>query len=627
MALASALVWKEHCIECAVPDCYAVCPLFVARADNKCARFVYGIYANTRFSGLFDFGADVHFRRWGKLEARLVGGADSPRRLRQFTRLDRATLSVLSPIASGLARVEPKRKLNGLYRVVSERAIARATRVRSGAARFDDFVIEVYNPNPGPVGLIVEVQQDHPVYRTSVLLAPGPNLHRIAYQELEGFLEGPGGRLLVYPENDAEVRLVFQWLDLVRYTSRSEAGIRESSSATRVSISILPDQATGTQQSAAQPPDPRGSGRPEPASKVKCVAWDLDNTLWSGVLVEDGPAALTLRPGVVELIKDFDARGILNTIVSKNDHELAWQKVTELGLSEYFVSPAINWGPKSANLKAIAEILNIDISTFVLIDDSAFERGEVASALPQVRVVAETEIGMLLRRPEFDVPVSAESAGRRLSYLAEDKRRAIAASSGDSYEDFLTSCEMKTVLFAPTSPDERERVLELLLRSNQLNLSTRRYTQSELEAVLADKSILSLGFRCSDKFGDYGIVGFLTISMAGTTPFLRDLVISCQIAKKKVENAIFKWLVTNLGTAGATNLEAGYIPTPRDHVLLDTLREVGFVLDTERDGIQTLNLAFDHEIPAGAIVEIDANRVKIPPPIAGPGNDRRAATP
>ncbi len=586
---------------------------------------MYGIYANTRFNGLFDFGADVHFRRWGKLEARLVGGADSPRRLRQFALLDRATLSVVSPIASGLARVDPKRKLNGLYRAVSERAIARVTRPRSrGGARFDDFVIEVYNPNPEPVGLIVEVQRDRPVYRTSVLLAPGPNLHRIAYRELEGFLGGQGGRLLVYPENDAEVRLVFQWLDLVRYTSRSEAGPKASKSPARASIPILPDEGMGKQEFAAQPADPRGSGRPDPATKVKCLAWDLDNTLWSGVLVEDGPAALNLRPGVVELIKDLDARGILNTIVSKNDHDMAWQKVTDLGLAEYFVSPAINWGPKSANLKAIAEVLNIDISTFVLIDDSAFERGEVAAALPQVRVVAETEIGMLMGRPEFDVPVSVESAGRRLSYLAEDKRRAIAASSGDSYEEFLKSCEMKTVLFAPTNPDERERVLELLLRSNQLNLSTRRYTESELEAVLADNSILSLAFRCSDKFGDYGIVGFLTISMAGTTPFLRDLVISCRIAKKKVENAIFTWLVTNLGATGAANLEAGYLPTPRNHVLLDTLTEVGFVLDNERDGIQTLNLTFDREIPAGAIVDVVANGVQMPSPTAGPGK-RRAA--
>jgi FkbH-like protein len=618
--LVRSLVWAEHCIECAIPDCYAVCPLYVERADHKCARFKFGIYANPRFGGLFEFGADVHFRRWGRLEAPLGGGAASPRRLRQFAKIERVALALINPVAGALERVDPKRKLNGVYRVASDYGLARAT--RRGAyrtARFDEFVIEVFNPNPDPVGLIIEVQQDHPVFRTSFRLEPGANVQRIPAGDLGAALDGPGGRLLVYPENDAEVRLIFRWLDLVRYKpGRRPAGL-ETTTTSRPNSLARP---TGASRAAHLPVIDRAAAapaakhvadaKPTPAAKVKCVAWDLDNTLWSGVLVEDGPAALAVRPGVVELIKALDERGILNTIVSKNDHDPAWGKVTELGLNEYFVSPAINWGPKSANLKAVAELLNFNVDTFVMIDDSAFERAEVASELPQVRVVAETEIATLLERPEFDVPVSSESKQRRFSYLAEDTRRAIAASTGGSYEDFLKGCEMKTELFHPTSPEQRERVLELLLRSNQLNLSTRRYTSEELAALLADEAVLSLGFECSDRYGEYGIVGFLAVSMAGPVPILRDLVISCRVAKKKVENAIFKWLATQFSSRGIANLEAGYVPTSRNHVLLDALTEVGFAPTVERDGMQILDLVLDREVPAGKIVEIEAAAVAIP---------------
>ncbi|HLO35523.1 MAG TPA: HAD-IIIC family phosphatase, partial [Candidatus Deferrimicrobium sp.] len=391
--LAKAFVWAEHCIECAIPDCYAVCPLYVARRDKKCARFTYGIYANPKFAGLLDRGADVHFRRWGRLEAPIAAGAASPRRLRQLAKLDRAAVSAVNRVAAALEPIDPKRRLNGVYRILANEGLARSTRRSSnGASRFDDFVVEVFNPNLESVNLIVEVQHDRPVFRTSFLLEPGANLHRIPVADMNGALDSGVGRLLVYPENDAEVRLIFRWLDLVRYTPAMRARLSDDSTggiAIAVPSADRPTSppATGASAAPAAPTSPV-----EPAAKVKCVAWDLDNTVWSGVLVEDGPAALTVRPGVVELIRQLDERGILNTIVSKNDHDPAWAKVTELELAEYFVSPAINWGPKSASLRAVAEVLNINLDTFVLIDDQAFERAEVASELPQVRVVADTEI-------------------------------------------------------------------------------------------------------------------------------------------------------------------------------------------------------------------------------------------
>src|SRR5438105_10164366 len=170
----------------------------------------------------------------------------------------------------------------------------------------------------------------------------------------------------------------------------------------------------------AEAPDGAGSAQAAaPADKVKCVAWDLDNTLWEGTLLEDGPDGCRLRPEVRALIERLDERGILQTAVSKNDHDDAWAVVERLGLQDYFLYPAINWGQKSANLKQIAERLNIGIDTFAFVDDSPFERAEVAAALPMVRVYSPEQLAGLLERPELDVPVTEMSRKRRLSYLAE----------------------------------------------------------------------------------------------------------------------------------------------------------------------------------------------------------------
>src|SRR6185503_15752015 len=109
---AYALLWMEHCIECAIPDCYSVCPLYVERRDRKCARLRYGIYPNPDFRGLFEFGADVHFRRWGKLESKLDYGTASPAELRRLLQRDRGVLAIVNPIASALEPLNPQRRLN-----------------------------------------------------------------------------------------------------------------------------------------------------------------------------------------------------------------------------------------------------------------------------------------------------------------------------------------------------------------------------------------------------------------------------------------------------------------------------------------------------------------------------------
>jgi HAD superfamily phosphatase (TIGR01681 family) len=172
---------------------------------------------------------------------------------------------------------------------------------------------------------------------------PGYNLVRIPWSQ---FCFDPSlGQvcLAVFPAEDCAPRMIFTWLDLVRLRAHPGAG-----------------------SGGEPPPEP-------PAAKVKCVAWDLDNTLWSGILVEDGPERIRLRPEVLAVIQELDQRGIIHTIVSKNTHEQAWAVLQALGLADYFVFPAINWGSKSANLRQVAKRINIGLDSFAFVDDTPFE--------------------------------------------------------------------------------------------------------------------------------------------------------------------------------------------------------------------------------------------------------------
>ena len=133
--------------------------------------------------------------------------------------------------------------------------------------------------------------------------------------------------------------------------------------------------------------------------KIKCVVWDLDNTIWNGVLIED--SNVTLRSGIKDIMDVLDQRGILQSIASKNDHDLAMSKLRELGLHEYFLYPQINWGPKSVSAKEIAKLINIGIDTLAFIDDQAFERDEVNFENRQVLCIDSTNLEHLLDMPEM----------------------------------------------------------------------------------------------------------------------------------------------------------------------------------------------------------------------------------
>ena len=377
------LRWEEHCLECAAPSCFKTCDLFVPRADRMCARFYWGIRKKPRFKGLFEFGAELKFRRWAHLKATFTPHMVSPRFVRHLSTRDLSILRVINPIASIYNPLMPVRKtnLNIMYnRLRAAWLDQKVARKAVSSVEPDDFVVEVFNPTDRDVRFVLELADSSRAYtRHAVLLQPGHNLQTFPWSSFWVPEKADGElRFKFYPENDQEVPIIVTWLYPVKWA------------------------------------EGRGlSGHRRPAAKVKCVVWDLDNTVWNGTLVEDNPERLTLRENVLSTIEALDRRGVLQSIASKNDHDAAWRVLERLSISRFFIAPEIHWNRKSESLKNIAHNLNIGIDTFAFLDDSDFEREEVSTRLPEVRVFGLDAIPHLLDRPEFQMPETIESARRR----------------------------------------------------------------------------------------------------------------------------------------------------------------------------------------------------------------------
>jgi len=406
---------------------------------------------------------------------------------------------------------------------------------------FDEFVVEAFNPTNRFFRVIVEMIQDQLVVsRNSLPMNPGYNRTSLPFSSLNLDLSRGEGKVDLIMDADYEGRLIFTVLDFVKCRRRAASD----------AIPMVP------------------------VEKIKCVVWDLDNTLWDGILVEDGLDGIHLRPQMVAAIQRLDERGVLHSIASKNDSHSAWHAIIHFGLQDYFLYPSINWGPKSESLRSIAEALNISLDSFAFVDDSEAERQEVSSAWPQVRTLSDQEIDAFLEAFPLQAAVTEESRKRRFSYLTEVQRQRKVAEAGNK-DDFLRDCQLVISIFSPHEPADVERCLELLQRTNQINLSTERYSKEKLCELLQDSHHVCIAMRAHDRFGDYGLIGFSAIKLTAYAT-LHDFVLSCRVVQKRVEEHWLQWLLNFLKARGYPLLHATYIPTKRNKVLLDTMQGVGF---------------------------------------------------
>jgi FkbH-like protein len=316
------------------------------------------------------------------------------------------------------------------------------------------------------------------------------------------------------------------------------------------------------------------------AGTAKCVVWDLDNTVWDGVLLEDGDA-VRLRPEVEEILQTLDERGILHSIASRNEHDHAWAKLEELGLDHYFIYPKIHWNPKSSSVAAIAEDINIGIDTLVFVDDQPHERDEVTFAHPQVTCVDSADLSVLLEMPELQPRfITSDSRIRREMYQADIARNAIEHEFEGPKEEFLRTLDM-TFRISPAGPDDLQRAEELTVRTNQLNATGYTYGYEELEELSRSDDHILLVCSLDDKHGTYGKIGLALVEkndraeQGGEIWTILLMLMSCRVMAKGVGTVLMNHLLRLAKDAGA-RLQAEFVPTDRNRQMLITYKFAGF---------------------------------------------------
>ncbi|XVS61314.1 HAD-IIIC family phosphatase [Actinosynnema sp. CA-299493] len=317
---------------------------------------------------------------------------------------------------------------------------------------------------------------------------------------------------------------------------------------------------------------------------VKCLVWDLDDTLWDGVVLEgDRPVP---RPEAVAALKALDERGILHAVASRGDHAVALAHLAEHGLEGMFCALEVGWGAKSEAVRRIAEGLNIGLDTVAFADNDAVERAEVASALPQVRCYPAEQVGRLASLPEFQPgAVTAESRRRRESYLTERRRVQAQERFGGSAVEFLASLELELTV-APATEADLDRAGELTVRTHQLNTTGVTFDVAELRALCASASHEVLVARLRDRFGDYGTIGLAVVAHVGGDAVLELLLMSCRVMSRGVGAVLLGDIVRDAVARGRRPV-ARFLRTPVNQVMLVTLRFAGFEV-VEQDGDRLL---------------------------------------
>jgi methoxymalonate biosynthesis protein len=334
---------------------------------------------------------------------------------------------------------------------------------------------------------------------------------------------------------------------------------------------------------------------------VKCLVWDLDNTLWRGTLLED--AEVHLPDEVRAVIVELDSRGILQSIASKNDHDLAWQRLEELGVAEYFLVPRISWGRKSDAVTAIARELQFALTTIAFVDDTPTERAEVTYHVPEVRCYTEQDVLSLVDRPEFSPPVVTVDARRRREMYRANARRTVEKESFNGPdEDFLRSLNL--VMEIKRADDEDlSRVEELTLRTSQMNATGVHYSDPVLRGLLVDPDHEVLTITLTDRFGPHGAVGVLLLERRPGVWHLKLLATSCRVVTFGAGTVLLNWLVDQAAQAGV-HLAADFRPTDRNRMMEIAYRFAGFTQDPcdYLSGIQSVTDGGDiqclHLVPA-----------------------------
>jgi FkbH-like protein len=311
----------------------------------------------------------------------------------------------------------------------------------------------------------------------------------------------------------------------------------------------------------------------EPEQAIKCLVWDLDNTLWDGILLED--PNVVLRPEVVPIIKALDERGVLHSIASRNDRAMAMEKIREFGLEDYFLWPEINWNPKSDSIKAIAENIKLGLDTFAFVDDQPFEREEVAFAHPKVLCIDAADLAGIPDLPRMHPRfITDESKVRRLMYLSDERRQVAEREFSGTNEEFLAKLNMVFTI-AKVDDADLKRAEELTVRTHQLNTTGYTYSYEELDELRHSPDHLLLISGLDDVYGSYGKIGLTLVELGPQFWTIKLLLMSCRVISRGVGTVMLTHIMRLAKQAGV-KLRADFVSNDRNRMMYITYKFAGF---------------------------------------------------
>ena len=353
------------------------------------------------------------------------------------------------------------------------------------------------------------------------------------------------------------------------------------------------------------------------AGKVaKCVAVDLDNTLWGGVIGEDGMNGIRLGaeyPGAAfqelqRALLDLSRRGILLAVCSKNNPADAMEALSGhpgmLLQPRDFAAMRINWNDKARNLREIARELNIGLDTIAFLDDNPVERQQVREQAPEAIVIRLPEDPMDYARAVRDCPwferlALSDEDRRRGAYYAAQRQRVELERSVTSKEDFYRGLDQVAEI-APVNAQTLARVSQLTQKTNQFNLTTRRYTEQQIAGMAAAPNWRVWSLRVKDRYADNGLVGVAIARVDGEVCEIDSFLMSCRVIGRTLETALLAHLAADARERGAKVLQGWFRPTKKNAPALEFYREHGFEVAERTE--------------EGVLWKFDLTRQTIPPP-------------
>ena len=332
--------------------------------------------------------------------------------------------------------------------------------------------------------------------------------------------------------------------------------------------------------------------RAQHGSVSKCLVLDLDNTLWGGVVGDDGPSRIAIGgmyPGkaykeVQRRAKMLQQQGVILAICSKNEQSIVeevFQTHEEFVLRlEDFAVVEANWQPKDENVRRIAERLNIGLDSLVFVDDSSFECTLVREHVPEVNVVQlgsepAEHAQRVFANGAFAGLVTTETDRNRTAMYKAQAERAAFAESISGKEDYLRKLDIRVSLYR-VDESAIGRVAQLSQRTNQFNMTTRRWDDGELRGLLDQEDALVMCFESSDRFGKEGIVGAVWVTKRDEVWKVENFIMSCRVFSRHIEHAVLCHVMDLARQSGATTLESVFSPTPKNKVASGFYANAGF---------------------------------------------------